>query len=306
MAGASLLSLLDDITSTLDDIAVMTKVAAKKTTGVLGDDLALNAEQVSGVRADRELPIVWAVMKGSLRNKAILVPLALLLSAFLPWLIVPLLMLGGLYLCFEGTEKVLSVLGIGHSEHAEQNPTMNMTDAELMAFEKKKVAGAIRTDFVLSCEIVVLVLGIVQSQPFLIRLAVISIVAVIMTLGVYGLVAVIVKLDDMGLFLIKKHHTSFGLKLGHGLVRSAPYLMKVLTVVGTVAMFLVGGGLLSHHWPWLAEKSEAVVALLSSIPTSHFWSPLLCEAIIGLIAGGLLVILMAFYDKLKSSITLRS
>ena len=301
MAGASLLSLLDDITSTLDDIAVMTKVAAKKTTGVLGDDLALNAEQVSGVRADRELPIVWAVMKGSLRNKAILVPLALLLSAFLPWLIVPLLMVGGLYLCFEGTEKVLSVLGFGHSAHKESNQTANMTESELMVFEKKKVAGAIKTDFVLSCEIVVLVLGIVQSQPFLIRLAVISIVAVMMTIGVYGLVAVIVKLDDMGLFLIKKHRTSFGLTLGQGLVRGAPYLMKALTIIGTVAMFLVGGGLLSHHWPWLADKSEIVVAFLSIIPTSNFWSPLLCEAIIGLIAGGIVVIFMTVYQRLKSS-----
>ncbi len=300
MAGASLLSLLDDITSTLDDIALMTKVAAKKTTGVLGDDLALNAEQVSGVRADRELPIVWAVMKGSLRNKAILVPLALLLSAFLPWLIVPLLMVGGLYLCFEGTEKVLGAFGIGHVEHKVPDVTATMTEAELMAFEKKKVAGAIRTDFVLSCEIVVLVLGIVQSQPFFVRLAVVSIVAVIMTIGVYGLVAVIVKLDDMGLFLINKHHTSFGFKLGHILVRGAPYLMKALTIVGTVAMFLVGGGLLTHHWPWLSEKSDAVVGALSAIPTSSLWGSLLCEAIIGLIAGSLVVIVMTGYQKLTA------
>lgn len=299
MAGASLLSLLDDITSTLDDIAVMTKVAAKKTTGVLGDDLALNAEQVTGVRADRELPIVWAVLKGSLKNKAILVPLALILSAFMPWLIVPLLMLGGLYLCFEGTEKVLAWLGFSHESAHETAEKTAMTDAELQAFEKKKVAGAIRTDFVLSCEIIVLALGIVQDHPFMTRLAVVSLVAVMMTFGVYGLVAVIVKLDDMGLFLIRKHHTQAGLQLGRGLVKVTPYLMKLLTIVGTIAMFLVGGGLIEHHWAWLSSQLLSLKALLLHIPTAELWSGLVCEAIVGLIAGLIMVTFVKLVEKFR-------
>ena len=257
MAGTSLLALLDDIATVLDDVALLTKVAAKKTAGVLGDDLALNAEQVSGVRADRELPVVWAVAKGSFKNKLILVPAALTISAFAPWAITPLLMVGGAYLCYEGFEKVAHKLlhskQEDEAEHAEIIEAISDPDVDIVAFEKNKIKGAIRTDFILSAEIIVIALGTVKDVPMLTQVLVVSGIALLMTVGVYGLVAGIVKLDDAGLHLIQEKASDawggFKRALGRGILRVAPYLMKTLSIVGTAAMFLVGGGILVHGIP---------------------------------------------------------
>ena len=267
MAGASLLTLLDDIATILDDVAVMTKVAAKKsaavaddvatmtkvatqkTAGVLGDDLALNAQQVTGVRAEREIPVVWAVAKGSLVNKAILVPAALAISAWAPWLVTPLLMLGGAFLCFEGVEKLAHKLLHGadeeeanHAEHAQANADGTV---DLVAFEREKIQGAVRTDFILSAEIIAITLGTVAGQDFWTQLAVLVGIALIMTVGVYGLVGGIVKLDDLGLYLSQKA-SSTAQSIGRGILWLAPWLMKFLSVAGTAAMFLVGGGIIAH------------------------------------------------------------
>lgn len=245
MAGSSLLTLLDDIATLLDDISVMGKVAAKKTAGVLGDDLSLNAQQVTGVRANRELPVVWGVAKGSFVNKVILVPLALLISAFIPWAITPLLMLGGAFLCFEGVEKVLhSLEARKHKEDPErrQQRLAALAERDPLAFERDKVKGAIRTDFILSAEIVAITLGIVAEAPLLNQILILSGIAILVTIGVYGLVGVIVKLDDMGYWLAEKR-SALAQWLGKGLLAVAPRLMKVLSIVGTLAMFLVGGGL---------------------------------------------------------------
>jgi len=258
MAGASLFALLDDIATMLDDVAVLTKVAAQKTAGVLGDDLALNAQQVAGVAAERELPVVWAVAKGSLVNKAILVPAALAISAVAPWAVTPLLMLGGAYLCFEGVEKLFHKFFHPKEEAAhreEIREAISNPELDLLVFEKEKVKGAIRTDFVLSAEIIVIALGTVAGKPFPSQLAVLAGVAILMTVGVYGFVAGIVKLDDVGLWLRDRPRASQPARLlGRGLLRGAPLLMKTLSVLGTAAMFLVGGGILVHgihpiaHW----------------------------------------------------------
>ncbi len=253
MAATGLLALLDDIATLLDDVAVLSKVAAKKTAGVLGDDLALNAEQVSGVRAKRELPVVWAVAKGSFVNKLILVPSALAISALLPWLITPLLLLGGLYLCFEGFEKVLHKLthASHHDDEARKEKLKAVADVtvDLVSFEKEKIRGAIRTDFILSAEIIVITLGVVKAVSFSMQVAVVSLVAVLVTVCVYGLVAGIVKIDDAGYYLVKKDGVQRA--LGHSLLLIAPKLMKSLAIVGTVAMFLVGGGIVMHSVPFL-------------------------------------------------------
>lgn len=249
MAGASLLALLDDIATILDDVAVMTKVAAKKTAGVLGDDLALNAQQVSGVRAERELPVVWAVGVGSLRNKLILVPAALAISALAPWAVTPLLMMGGLYLCLEGVEKVahkwLHSAAEDASHHAEELAAVADAQVDLAAFEAEKIKGAIRTDFVLSAEIIVIALGTVAGKAFMTQLAVLAGIGLLMTVGVYGFVAAIVKLDDVGAYLLGKNGRLVQ-SIGKMLLLAAPKLMRALTVVGTAAMFLVGGGILVH------------------------------------------------------------
>ncbi len=260
MAGASLLTLIDDIATILDDVSVMTKVAAKKTAGVLGDDLALNAQQVSGVNADRELPVVWAVAKGSALNKLILVPTALVISALIPWAVTPLLMLGGLFLCFEGVEKLFHQF-FHHAEIDHSNPKKLIGQDESLTIEtseKEKIAGAVRTDFVLSAEIIVITLGTVATEVFSKQIIVLVAIAIIMTIGVYGLVAGIVKLDDGGLHLAsstgKSLWASIKRKLGFGILAFAPYMMKTLSVVGTAAMFLVGGAILTHgitsvhHW----------------------------------------------------------
>ena len=246
--ASSLLALLDDITTVLDDVALLTKLATKKTTGVLGDDLALNAQQLSGIRAERELPVVWAVAKGSAINKAILVPSAVAISAFAPWAVMPLLMLGGLYLCFEGVEKLahkyLHDAEEEEAHHAELTQALADPAVDLVALEKDKIKGAIRTDFVLSAEIITITLGTVAGSPLSTQLAVLSGIAVLMTIGVYGFVAGIVKLDDLGLYLSRKPGARAN--LGEAILKAAPYLMKTLGIAGTVAMFLVGGGILTH------------------------------------------------------------
>jgi uncharacterized protein len=248
LAGTSLLTLLDDIATLLDDISVMGKVAAKKTAGVLGDDLSLNAQQVTGVKANRELPVVWSVAKGSFLNKLILVPLALLISAFAPWLITPLLMVGGAYLCYEGVEKVLHSLNhdkADNSPEARQQRLDKLSQMDPRQFEKDKVKGAVRTDFILSAEIVAITLGIVSEAPLLNQVLILAGIAILVTIGVYGIVAMIVKIDDLGYWLREKSST-LAQGMGSALLALAPVLMKILTVVGTIAMFLVGGGIIVH------------------------------------------------------------
>ncbi|NVJ09629.1 DUF808 domain-containing protein [Myxococcus sp. AM001] len=299
MAGSSLLTLIDDIASLLDDIAVMTKVATRKTAGVLGDDLALNAQQVSGVRADRELPVVWAVAKGSLVNKAILVPAALAISALVPWAITPLLMLGGAFLCFEGFEKVAHKFLHGKEEQAaeQQERVKAVADpaVDLVAMEKDKIKGAIRTDFILSAEIVVISLGTLTAASFGMQVAVLSGIALLMTVGVYGLVAGIVKLDDAGLYLMKAEG-GFKRSLGRGILATAPYLMKGLAIVGTAAMFMVGGGILTHGIAPLHHFIEHASAAAAAVPgvggLLGALLPSLMNAVAGIIAGGLIVLLV--------------
>ena len=295
MAGASLLALIDDIASILDDVSVMTKVAAKKTAGVLGDDLALNAQQVAGVKAERELPVVWAVAKGSLVNKAILVPSALAISAFAPWAVTPLLMLGGAFLCFEGFEKLAhrflhrEEVAAHRSELAEAvaDPEIN-----LVALEKDKIKGAIRTDFILSAEIIVITLGTVAAASFGKQVTVLAGIAFIMTVGVYGLVAGIVKLDDAGLYLSQRP-ARWIRALGLRILGAAPVLMKSLSVIGTAAMFLVGGGILVHGLPVAHHAVEAVARSAALLPGIGGMlgavTPLLMDGLAGMVAGALVL-----------------
>lgn len=257
--AASLFLLLDDIATVLDDVSILTKVAAKKTAGVLGDDLALNAQQVAGVKADRELPVVWAVCKGSFLNKLILVPAALLIGSFLPWAITPLLMIGGAFLCFEGVEKLAHKF-LHKAEHeaevAQHVQAVADPAVDVVAAEKAKIKGAVRTDFILSAEIIVITLGTVGGQPFGTQVAVLSGIAILMTIGVYGLVAGIVKLDDAGLWLTRRASAAQQ-AFGRGILATAPWLMKALSVAGTAAMFLVGGGILVHGVPAFGHAVEA-------------------------------------------------
>ncbi|MBM7060927.1 DUF808 domain-containing protein [Pseudomonas sp. UL073] len=301
--ATSLLALIDDIASVLDDVSLMTKVAAKKTAGVLGDDLALNAQQVTGVNADRELPVVWAVAKGSLRNKVILVPAALLISAVAPWAVTPLLMFGGAFLCYEGFEKLAH--RFLHGEHDREAEALAELAAspepvDLLALEKDKIGGAIRTDFVLSAEIIAITLGTVANAPFLQQVIVLAGIALVMTIGVYGIVAGIVKLDDGGLYLSRKG----GLlrSLGHGILHAAPYLMKTLSVVGTVAMFMVGGGILTHGVAALHhgidEAAEAAGALAAVGPALEWIAPSLLNTLIGVAAGAVALALVTGVGKL--------
>ena len=313
MAGASLLTLLDDIAAILDDVALMTKVAARKsvamaddvavmskvaaqkTAGVLGDDLALNAEQVSGVRAERELPVVWSVCKGSLINKVILVPAALAISAWLPWAVTPLLMLGGAFLCYEGFEKLVHKYlhrnDAPGAHGAAAAAALAGEEIDLVAMEKDKIRGAIRTDFILSAEIITIALGTVAAAPFVQQLAVLSGIALVMTLGVYGLVAGIVKLDDVGLWLMRKS-SSAAQAMGRGLVSFTPWLMKGLSVAGTAAMFLVGGGILAHGVPLLHHISEGAGAAAAQWPGGPVWAVLApngVNAVVGIVAGALVL-----------------
>ena len=323
MAGASLLALLDDIATILDDVAVMTKVAAKKsaavaddvaamtkvatqkTAGVLGDDLALNAQQVTGVSADRELPVVWAVAKGSMVNKAILVPAALAISAFVPVLITPLLMLGGAFLCFEGVEKLAHKFLHSEAEEAAEHESHLQANAnpavDLVAFEKDKIKGAVRTDFILSAEIIVIALGTVATAPFMQQVAVLVGIAALMTVGVYGLVGGIVKLDDLGLWLSQKS-SSAAQALGRGLLAAAPWLMKFLSVAGTAAMFLVGGGILVHGIAPLHHAIEAAGAAVAQGALGGLWQALATNGlngVAGIVAGALVLGAVTLLQKLR-------
>ncbi|TSH77791.1 DUF808 domain-containing protein [Acinetobacter sp. RF15A] len=300
--ASSLLILLDDIATVLDDVAVMSKMAAKKTAGVLGDDLALNAQQVSGVRSDRELPVVWSVAKGSFVNKLILVPAALLISVVAPWLITPLLMIGGLFLCYEGVEKVLHSIQHKKAKTGEAaSQELATIETDLVTFEKDKIKGAVRTDFILSAEIVVISLGTVATAAFGTKVMVLSVIAILMTVGVYGFVAMIVKIDDLGLYLTKQA-SSLKQSIGRGLLAFAPKLMKTLTIVGTIAMFLVGGGIISHGVPLLHHFMEGSVDYAEHIPTVGTivgaLTPTLINLVIGFIAGLVVLGVVAGIQKI--------
>jgi predicted DNA repair protein MutK len=296
VAGSSLFALLDDIASILDDVAVMSKVAAKKTAGVLGDDLALNAHQIAGVHTDRELPVVLAVAKGSLKNKAILVPAALAISALIPWAITPLLMIGGAYLCYEGCEKIAHKFLADSSDEAHHKDHLQALvnpAVDLVALEKDKIQGAIRTDFILSAEIVVIALGTVANAAFGKQVAVLCAIAILMTVGVYGFVAGIVKLDDAGLHLSQKNGNNIVRKIQRGsgafLLRLAPYLMKSLSIVGTIAMFMVGGGILAHGIPgahqWVEHVAHGAGGISGMGRILETVLPPLLDITIGMLAG---------------------
>lgn len=300
MAGASLLTLLDDIAAVLDDVALMSKVAAKKTAGVLGDDLALNAQQVSGVAAEREIPVVWAVAKGSFKNKLILVPAALLISAFIPWLIMPLLLIGGLFLCFEGAEKILEKLFPHAHLHEDNAEESSDTSESVEEYEKRKVAGAIRTDFILSAEIIVIALGTVTGTSIVTQILVVSLIAILMTIGVYGLVAGIVKLDDLGFYLERKSNgEGLKAKLGGALVAFAPKLMKMLAIVGTAAMFLVGGGIVVHNVPAIHHLIEPIIMDFRGHTIATAIVPTLLNGVIGVIAGLIVVAAWTVVEKVR-------
>ncbi|MGL4615829.1 MAG: DUF808 domain-containing protein [Shewanella sp.] len=311
MAGASLLTLLDDIASILDDIAVMSKVAAKKTAGVLGDDLALNAQQVTGVSADRELPVVWAVALGSFRNKLILVPAAMLISAFIPWAVTPLLMFGGLFLCFEGFEKLHH--SYQHHKGKQLDEQQNTTETplaqhtDLASYEAEKVKGAIRTDFVLSAEIIAITLGVVADMPLLTQFFTLAVISMVMTIGVYGLVAAIVKMDDAGVYLSQRQGQTLMMqwyrKLGFALLNAAPLLMKSLSIIGTAAMFMVGGGILTHGIHRIGEQIHLVQQAVDSLamigPLLGLVVPSILNGLVGVLAGAIAVIAMAGITRLR-------
>ena len=301
MAAGSLLTLLDDIATLLDDVSVMTKVAAKKTAGVLGDDLALNAQQVTGVRAERELPVVWAVFKGSALNKLVMVPVALFLSAVFPWIITPLLMLGGAFLCYEGFEKVAHRLLHSreeeHEEHAKRVEALADRRVNMAQFEKQRIRGAIRTDAILSAEIIVIALGTVKDADLAVRIGVVSAIAAVITVGVYGLVAGIVKLDDVGMHFMEKSGESrlaaLQRRFGGMILSFAPVMMKTLSVLGTAAMFLVGGGIIAHGLPLLATWLHDIESVAHELPVAadlfSGLAALVYNGIVGIVTGGILV-----------------
>ena len=300
--ASSLLALIDDIASILDDVALLTKVAAKKTSGVLGDDLALNAQQVTGVKADRELPVVWAVAKGSFINKAILVPAAIAISYFAPWLVTPLLMVGGAFLCFEGFEKLahkfLHSKAEDNAHHEELVNALADSNKDMVALEKDKIKGAVRTDFILSAEIIAITLGTVQTQPLTTQIAVLTSIAIVMTVGVYGLVAGIVKIDDAGLHLTEQNLAgSLKHNFGRGILWFAPYMMKALSIVGTAAMFLVGGGILTHGFPaihhWVEGFTSGRNGFLSSLIS------LGVDAVTGIVAGAAVLAVVTLVNRIR-------
>jgi uncharacterized protein len=297
--ASSLLALLDDIATLLDDVSVLAKVAAKKTAGVLGDDLALNAQQVAGVDAQRELPVVWAVARGSFVNKAILVPAALAISAFAPWAVTPLLMIGGAFLCYEGFEKLahrfLHSRSYDEAHHQELTHALANPDVDLRMIEKDKIKGAVRTDFILSAEIIAITLGTVAQSEFLVQVGVLAGIALVMTIGVYGIVAGIIKLDDAGLYLSRRSGRA-AQRLGAGILRAAPWLMKALSVAGTAAMFLVGGGILVHGLAPLDHAIEqlahGLAAGLGTVVTMAL------DGLVGVAAGGLVLAVVALAQRL--------
>lgn len=313
--ATSLLALIDDIATVLDDVSLLTKVAARKTASVLGDDLALNAEQVQGVRAERELPVVWAVFKGSLINKLILVPTALAISLLAPWAILPLLMVGGLYLCYEGVEKVAhKFLHSGaetNARHAELTAALVDPGTDLMTLERDKIAGAVRTDFILSAEIIVITLGTVEAAPLLTQILVLSGIALLMTVGVYGLVAGIVKLDDAGLALSRRDGEGFFRRwqraFGRGILRTAPLLMKGLSIAGTIAMFLVGGGILVHGIPglhdWIHHLSQGLANFPGAVGGLAAIAPLSITALVGVIAGAAVLAVVSLARGLRMALS---
>ena len=300
MAAASLLALIDDIATVLDDVAVLSKVAAKKTAGVLGDDLALNAQQVTGVRAERELPVVWAVARGSLLNKAILVPAALAISAFVPWLVTPLLMVGGAFLCYEGFEKLAHRWWPGRrkedAQHAALTRALADPAVDLVALERDKVKGAVRTDFILSAEIIAITLGAVAGSPFATQVLVLAGIALAMTVGVYGVVAGIVKLDDLGLWLHGRPGAA-ARALGGAILRAAPWLMKGLSVAGTAAMFVVGGGILVHGVPVVQQAIAAALAGAGGAAGTLLVA--LADGLLGVVAGALVLGAVALLRRLR-------
>ncbi|WP_019671683.1 DUF808 domain-containing protein [Psychrobacter lutiphocae] len=303
MAGGSLLMLLDDISLLMDDVSAMTKVAAKKTAGVLGDDLALNAEQVTGVSPSRELPVVWAVAKGSFVNKLILVPAALVISYFIPWLITPLLMMGGLFLCFEGAEKVIHKFWprlLPHDEAQQARLAANADrSVDLVALEKNKVKGAIRTDFILSAEIVVIGLGTLTTASMVDKSIVLSILAIGVTVGIYGLVAGIVKIDDLGLHLMRQSEPGTGThKIGRFLLSAAPKLMKFLSIIGTIAMFLVGGGILVHGINYVHHAVEDIAHLTGVF---EGLSNTLLNGLIGFVVGAIVLAIVTTIQKARGA-----
>jgi predicted DNA repair protein MutK len=309
--ATSLLALLDDISTVLDDVAVLTKLATRKTAGVLGDDLALNAQQVSGVKPNRELPVVWSVMKGSFVNKAILVPAALAISAFAPWAVTPLLMVGGAFLCYEGFEKLAH--RFLHDEAQERAHRAQLAQAladpavDLVQAEKDKIKGAVRTDFILSAEIIAITLGTVAAAPLLTQVLVLTGIALLMTVGVYGLVAGVVKLDDVGLHLSQvEGQTAWARtqrRLGMAILTAAPWLMKALSIAGTAAMFLVGGGILVHGIPFLHHALEGLVHTVAAMPAlgtaMEILAGMLGNAVVGLIAGALVLAVVSTVQKLR-------
>ena len=300
--ASSLLALIDDIASILDDVALLTKVAAKKTSGVLGDDLALNAQQVTGVKAERELPVVWAVCKGSFINKAILVPAAIAISYFAPWLVTPLLMVGGAFLCFEGFEKLAHKFLHSKQEddahHEELVSALADSSKDMVQLEKDKIKGAIRTDFILSAEIIAITLGTVQSSPLTTQITVLTSIAILMTVGVYGLVAGIVKIDDLGLLLTQKHAVgNIKHSFGRGILWFAPYMMKGLSIVGTAAMFLVGGGILTHGFPVIHHWVEGFTSGRNSFVTSLI--SLSTDAMTGILAGAAVLAVVTVIGRIR-------
>lgn len=312
MAGASFFALLDDIATLLDDVSAMSKVALQKTAGVLGDDLALNAKQVTGFNADREIPVIFRIAVGSAINKLILIPAALVLSAALPWLVLPLLMIGGLYLCYEGVEKIVHAWL--HPEDATQEDrrqAIQDPEVDMVDFERTRINAAIRTDFILSAEIVVIALGIIQKETFWVRLGVLSAVGVIMTLGVYGLVAGIVKLDDLGLRWVGRTGTGLFDRMlracGSGLLVLSPWLLRFLSVAGTAAMFLVGGGIVTHNVEWLHHQSERIAHVLETTPVVGYvlggLSPYLFDALFGMVAGALVLAAILGLKKVYSMVS---
>ena len=306
MAGSSLLALLDDITTLLDDVAAISKVAAKKTASVLGDDLAVNAQQLTGISADRELAVVWTVAKGSFKNKLILVPSALLISAFVPWLIIPLLICGGLFLCFEGFEKVWHFLFHSDDEHKDALiEAANSDEVDLVEYEQDKIKGAIRTDLILSAEIIVITLGAASAASLATQVGVLSLVAIVITVGVYGLVAGIVKLDDAGLYLSgsvgESAWANLKRRFGFGLVALAPYLMRFLSVFGTLAMFMVGGGILSHDVPFIHHLSESFVSwFVEDKGLAASLLAVLFDMVVGMIAGAVILIVVTLLGGVLS------
>lgn len=283
--AAGVLALFDDIALLMDDVSTMTQVATKKTAGILGDDLAVNAEKASGFASSRELPVLWAITKGSFLNKVIILPFAFLLSAFAPWLIVPILMVGGVYLAYEGAEKIYEYF-FHKNSHPKKVESLDeqKSEAEILAHEKEKIKSAVITDFILSIEIIIIALSAVASQPLIVQIAAVSFVALLATVGVYGLVAMLVRMDDFGYKLIALNGGES--KIGEFFVLALPKVIKALTVIGTIAMLLVAGGIFVHN-------SHTIHELVHAIPF------IFGELLVGFIVGAISVAVMMVMKKIR-------